>query len=56
MKKNLLLVATAMMACTSVFGQWNSNPAENMLAWPEDRSYYYQEMEMTPDGSVWIAC
>ena len=55
MKKNLLLVATAMMACTSVFGQWNSNPAENMLAWPEDRSYYYQEMEMTPDGSVWIA-
>ncbi|MBO7317402.1 MAG: hypothetical protein J6U43_01605, partial [Bacteroidales bacterium] len=55
MKKTLLLVASAVMACTSALGQWNSNNAENILAWPEDRSYYSEEMEMTPDGGVWIA-
>ena len=55
MKKTLLLVASAVMACVSAFGQWNSNPAENLLAWPEEKSFYYEEMGMTPDGSVWIA-
>ena len=55
MKKTLLLVATAVMACVSAFGQWNSNPAENLLAWPDDKSFYYEEMGMTPDGGVWIA-
>ena len=55
MKKNLLLVATAMMACTSVFGQWNSNPAENMLAWPiEKGNFYYNEMGKTSDGGAWV--
>ena len=55
MKKNLLLIASAVMACTSAIAQWNSNPAENLLAWPDDKSFYYEEMGMTPDGGVWIA-
>ena len=55
MKKLLLLVATALMAGTSAIAQWNSNPAENMLAWPEDRSFYKNSMGKTSDGGAWIA-
>ncbi len=55
MKKLLLLVATALMAGTSAIAQWNSNPAENMLAWPEDRSFLKNKMGKTSDGGAWIA-
>ena len=55
MKKTLLLIALAVMACTSAFGQWNSNPAENMFAWPDDRSFYKNVMAKTSDGAVWHA-
>ena len=53
MKKTLLLVASAVMACTSAFGQWSSNNAENLLAWEEN--YYSTAMNTTPDGKVWLA-
>ena len=55
MKKFILLVAVAVMGCVSVMGQWNSNNAVNMLAWPEDRSFYSTEMLPAPDGKVWLA-
>ena len=55
MKKTLLIVVAAVLSCISAVAQWNSNNAENLLAWPEDRSYYSNEMKMAPDGSVWLA-
>ncbi|MBP3350747.1 MAG: T9SS type A sorting domain-containing protein [Bacteroidaceae bacterium] len=55
MKKLLLLVTTALMAGSSAVAQWNSNPAENMLAWPDNRSFYKNEMGKTSDGGVWVA-
>ena len=55
MKKTLLIVVAAVLSCISAVAQWNSNNAVNMLAWPEGKSYYSNEMKMAPDGSVWLA-
>lgn len=55
MKKTLLIVVAAVLSCISAVAQWNSNNAENLLAWPEGKSYYSNEMKMAPDGSVWLA-
>jgi len=41
------------MSCASAFGQWNSNPAENLLAWP-DEHYYTSEMQIAPNGNLWL--
>jgi len=53
MKKALLLLAAGAMSCASAFGQWNSNPAENLLAWP-DEHYYTSEMQIAPNGNLWL--
>lgn len=54
MKKTLLLVVAAVMSCVYAMGQWNSNPAVNLLAWPDD-NFYSTDMQICPDGSVWLA-
>ena len=54
MKKTLLLVVAAVMSCVYAMGQWNSNPAVNLLAWPDDR-FYSTDMQTCPDGSLWLA-
>ena len=54
MKKTLLLVVAAVMSCVYAMGQWNSNPAVNLLAWP-DANFYSTDMQICPDGSVWLA-
>ena len=55
MRRNLLLVAAGLIGCISVMGQWNSDPAKNLQVWPDDMSYYYNEMAMTSDGKIWLA-
>ncbi|MBQ5750129.1 MAG: T9SS type A sorting domain-containing protein [Bacteroidaceae bacterium] len=55
MKKGLLLVVSAIMACTSVFAQWNSDPNVNLLVWDGTYSAYTNQMALTSDGGVWLA-
>ncbi|MBO7318290.1 MAG: T9SS type A sorting domain-containing protein [Bacteroidales bacterium] len=54
MKKILLIVVATIMSCASVWAQWNSNNAVNLLAWPDD-GYYSSDMKVAPDGKVWLA-
>ena len=54
MKKTLLLIVAAVMSCVSVMGQWNSDPAINLLGWP-DNGYYSTDIQAAPDGRVWLA-
>ena len=54
MRRNLLLVAAGLIGCISVMGQWNSDPAKNLQVWPDGKSFYSNEMGLTPDGSTWL--
>ncbi len=55
MKKTLLFLAAGVMSCTAAMGQWNSDPAINMLGWPDGESYYSTEVKMCQDGKTWVA-
>ena len=54
MKKTLLLVVAAVLSCMTAMAQWNSNNAENLLAWT-DGSFYSSDMKVATDGKVWLA-
>lgn len=53
MRKKILLSVVGAMSFITAFGQWNSNPAENLLAWPNE-SYYSHEMQISPNGNIWL--
>ena len=53
MKKTLLLIATAVMACTSAFGQWGNTTSDFVYVFPE-QSLYESRVMMTPTGNTWL--
>ena len=53
MKKTLLLVAAAVMACTSAFGQWGNTTSDFVYVFPE-QSLYESRVMMTPTGNTWL--
>lgn len=55
MKKSLLLVMAGLLSCIAAFGQWNNDPAKNLVVWPEDKSFYSNEMGIAPNGNTWLA-
>ncbi|MBQ8565214.1 MAG: T9SS type A sorting domain-containing protein [Bacteroidaceae bacterium] len=55
MKKILLFAAAGVMSCTAALGQWNSDPATNLVVWPEGESYYTTQMDVAPNGNTWLA-
>ena len=55
MKKILLFAAAGVMSCTAALGQWNSDPAINLVVWPEGESYYTTQMDVAPNGNTWLA-
>lgn len=55
MKKILLFAAAGVMSCTAALGQWNSDPATNLVVWPEGTSFYSNQMLMAPNGNTWLA-
>lgn len=55
MKKTLLFVMAGLLSSIAALGQWNNDPAVNLVAWPEDKSFYDSQMEIAPNGSTWVA-
>lgn len=53
MKKGLLSCICA-ITCLMAMAQWNANPSESMLAWPDGKSYYANEMQIGEDGTTWL--
>lgn len=55
MKRMLLILVASVLSYTASLGQWNSDPATNLVVWPEDESYYNTQMLVAPNGNIWLA-
>ena len=52
--QRLLAHITTCLLCITASAQWSSNPAENLLCWPDGASYNYTELAMGGDGTSWL--
>lgn len=53
MKKGLLSCICA-ITCLTTMAQWNNNPSEGLLVWPDGKSFYDNSMQIGEDCTTWL--